>query len=98
MVLLYFWIEIKAVVHFMFHACHGKFGNFTIFNKKIGVYLEKYGDRIMHTFFKTLFQFVVLSKVLCCLQNDNSTLNSDAIQASVNKLFSILKIAKFLTQ
>ena len=52
----------------------------------------------MHTFFKTLFQFIVLSKVLCCLQNDNSTLNSDAIQVSVNKLFSIPQIANFVTQ
>ena len=32
------------------------------------------------------------------LTERNSTLNSDAIQASVNSLFSILKIAKFLTQ
>ena len=73
-------------------------GYFTIFNIKMGVYLEKYGDSIMHRFFKTLFRFLVFSKGLYYLLNDNSILNSHTIRARVNNLSLILKIAKLLTQ
>ena len=61
-------------------------GYFTIFNIKMGVYLEKYGDSIMHTFFKTLFRFLVLSKGLYYLLSDNSILISHTIRARVNNL------------
>ena len=59
--------------------------------------MEKYGDSIMHTFFKTLFRFLLFFKGLYYLLNDNSILNSHTIRAKVNNLSLILKIAKFLT-
>ena len=39
-------------------------GNVTIFNIKMGVYLEKYGDSIMHTFLK-LFSGSLYSLKVC---------------------------------
>ena len=72
-------------------------GNFTIFNIKMGVYLEKYRDSIKHTFFLTLFRSLVFFIGLYYLLNDNSILNSNTIRARVNNLSSFLRIAKFLT-
>ena len=51
----------------------------------------------MHTFFKTLFRFLVFSKGFYYLLNGNSILNSNTIRARVNKLSVFLKIAKFRT-
>ena len=67
-------------------------------HKNGGILRKKYGDGIMHTFFKTLFRCLVFSKGLYYLLNDNSILNSHTIRARVNNLSLILKIAKFLAQ
>ena len=51
----------------------------------------------MHTFFKTLFLFLVFSKGVYYLLNGNTILNSNTIRARVNYLSLFFKIANFLT-